>query len=147
MRQLLTILTLCLCSCSDPRAQEERDRAQKAAHQAYQAEIRLLSNLDTAVPELESRVRKWLDVEGDLIVMKAQPETPESGWVVMPKSVPWMITCDSTTIQMSIGHSVEVEQEGTSYGVSKTLAFVPVKDFDCKKLALSLGHRIADMLR
>lgn len=155
MRQLLLLLMVVIfsaCSGDDEAKRVEREQA-AAKRDEYQkkreAEVALMSNLATAVPALEGRIRDWITVQGGLLIVHepVRLEASRHSWQVMPTSVPWYVSCAGGMVRVTIGSWVSGDREDVYETFNVKLADTLLPDDQCRTLAIKVAERLALILK
>ena len=157
MRGCILILACFLAGCSGEerakrleaeRARQEQEAAASAKRKAERdAETALMSDLLTAVPALEQRLREWISVKEGLILVREPDGKAHSEWHVMPMGVPWVVTCQGGAVSATLGSWISGDRDSVWYTYEKELSFTRLPDDQCKALALKTGERMSAILR
>ncbi len=154
-RFIILICAACfLCGCNDAeraqreQSQREQEAVEREKHMAKRdAEIALLSDLSTAIPALEGRIREWISVKDGLILVREPRGGNRSQWHVMPATVPWVVTCQYGAVSVTLGRWVEGDRENVSNTYERDLSHAPLSDEQCKALTLKTGERLRAILK
>ena len=133
---IILFLALSLLACDDPTA---TDQKQPNAEQV--AEQRLMSELATAVPELEKRLTDWISFDKGFVFIIDYSGEPSFGMNVMPASTPWHVSCNSREIEVTIGNFDEGKGRNARL-FTRPLSFARFSEEQCKLLAAVVARKM-----
>ena len=139
---------------------QEQEAAQQAEFQEIrEAETALMSDLSTAVPALEERIRDWITVEGDLLIIReparifigksVRDRSARPNWHVMPATVPWFVSCEGGTVEVTIGSWASGDRDNVNANFSASLVRVAARlpgDL-CRTLAIRTAERLSLIMK
>ena len=137
---IILIVTLCLLGCDDPTATQDRKEAD--AQQA--AEQQLMSELATAVPELERRITDWISFDKGFVFIVDYSGEPSFGINVMPASTPWHVSCNSAEIEVTIGN-FDAGKGRNARLFTRVLSFARFSEEQCKLLAAVVARKMMEI--
>jgi hypothetical protein len=130
---LATTLMFVLSGCNDEKA-AERENANAEHATEYQAEIRLMSDLAKASPELERRVAEWISSEDGVLFILDDSGEPSFTLHAMPALTPWHVSCNEDEIELTLG-SWEEGKDRNAKLLTRSLSFANFSKESCKVLA------------
>jgi len=145
MRPFLTALAGAVALCILLGACGKKDQAQqaqqpsKALEEAKKDEA-LMEDLDHAGPELERRLAESVSVDGNLLLVHADPFL-----YVLPVSTPWTIQCFAG-MSIVFGNSISGDNSSTNNEVEVDLAAGIIHQKNCEILAPRVGKRLLAIL-
>ncbi len=82
-----------------------------------------MSEISTAVPALEGRIRDWITVQGGLLIVREPDGKVRSEWHVMPATVPWIVTCQGGAVSIVLGSWTNGDRESVGATYTRNLSF------------------------
>jgi hypothetical protein len=108
------------------------------------ADIELMKDVGAAGPELERRLLASVSIRDGLIMVRL----PSSGdTYVLPGNSPWIITCGSEGVSVTLGSAVSGDRSYVGNDVQLDLTMTLIGQADCATLAPQLGRRLKAMLQ
>ena len=137
---IIAISVVFLVGCDDQT--DTKVRKETDAQQA--AEQRLMSELATAAPELERRVREWISFDQGFVFMIDYSGEPSFAMNVMPASTPWHVSCNAAEIEVTIGNFDEGKGRNAR-SFTRPLSFARFSEEHCKLLAAVVARKMMEI--
>lgn len=137
---LTMAVSLQMAGCSDEKATADREYIEQVNTQR-DAEQRLMTDMATAVPELERRISDWINADNGVLFVVEKSGEAVFSLHAMPASTPWHVSCDGVEIELTVGHW----EEGTNRNaklLTRQLSVVRLSEDQCKLLAAAVARKM-----